>query len=141
MATVDVIQTTDTNRQLHTLNRPAFTRQVKEQTDTVISSYLTQTQSHVAEKKKYAFNESDSVRQTRMRSLSHWTHLKPSGESMAKAGWFSCNVHDRVLCIYCNTICHGWRIDDDPMEVEKKKDSFSTRRRTLLTQKSSTEIS
>ena len=39
---------------------------------------------------------------------------------MASAGWFSCNVNDRVICIYCNTICHEWTVNDDPVEVHAR---------------------
>jgi baculoviral IAP repeat-containing protein 2/3 len=39
---------------------------------------------------------------------------------MIEAGFFSCNVGDRVICIYCNTICQQWTPNsDDPCEVHK----------------------
>ncbi|CAF4854486.1 unnamed protein product, partial [Rotaria sp. Silwood2] len=39
---------------------------------------------------------------------------------MISAGWFSCNINDRVICIYCNTIFHEWTNNDDPIEVHKR---------------------
>ena len=39
---------------------------------------------------------------------------------MIDAGFFSCNVGDRVICIYCDLICETWNIEiDDPIEVHK----------------------
>ena len=39
---------------------------------------------------------------------------------MIEAGFFSCNVGDRVICIYCNLICQQWTPHtDDPCEVHK----------------------
>jgi hypothetical protein len=67
--------------------------------------------------KTFSFNESDAIKQVRIRSLSHWPLITPSGQSMSNNGWFSCNVSDRVICIYCNTICRGWTKNDDPCEV------------------------
>lgn len=71
-------------------------------------------------KAKFAFTESDTIRQLRLRTLSHWPHTSPSGEVMGASGWFSCNVSDRVICIYCDTICHGWTSHDDPAEVHAR---------------------
>jgi hypothetical protein len=40
---------------------------------------------------------------------------------MIEAGFFNCNVGDRVICIYCNLICQQWTPNsDDPCEVHKK---------------------
>ena len=39
---------------------------------------------------------------------------------MAANGWYCCNVQDRVLCLYCNTICHQWTSTDDPAEVHAR---------------------
>jgi hypothetical protein len=39
---------------------------------------------------------------------------------MVEAGFFNCNVGDRVICIYCNLICQQWTPHtDDPCEVHK----------------------
>ena len=64
--------------------------------------------------------EYETTRQIRARSLSHWPHASPGQQTMATAGWFSCNVHDRVICIYCHTICHGWKEHDNPAEVHAR---------------------
>lgn len=77
-------------------------------------------QETVIPKKNYLLNEVDSIRNVRRRNLSHWPHTTPSSESMANAGWFSCNTNDRAICIYCNTICHQWISTDDPAEVHAR---------------------
>ncbi|CAF3751417.1 unnamed protein product [Rotaria sp. Silwood1] len=39
---------------------------------------------------------------------------------MIEAGFFSCNVGDRVICLYCNLICQQWTSYlDDPYEIHK----------------------
>jgi hypothetical protein len=39
---------------------------------------------------------------------------------MIEAGFFYCNVGDRVICIYCNLICQQWAPHiDDPWEVHE----------------------
>lgn len=110
MATMDVIQPTHFTKQSYHQN--SYPRM-----DTIKPQIKTAKQEEILPKKKYIFNESESIRQTRIRSLSHWPLLTPNSESMASAGWFSCNVNDRVICIYCNTICHQWTSNDDPTEV------------------------
>ena len=74
----------------------------------------------VTSKKTGLLNELDSIRAVRRRNLSHWSHVTPTSESMANAGWFSCNTNDRTICIYCNTICHQWTATDDPAEVHAR---------------------
>ncbi|CAF3874527.1 unnamed protein product [Rotaria sp. Silwood1] len=70
-----------------------------------------------------ALLEVDSLRQVRIRTFSHWPHRTvPSSTQMIEAGFFSCNVNDRVICIYCNLICQQWISSiDDPCEVHKKQ--------------------
>ncbi|CAF4811879.1 unnamed protein product, partial [Rotaria sp. Silwood2] len=65
--------------------------------------------------------ELNKLKHIRRRTFSHWSHqIKPSAEKMINAGFFSCNVGDRVICIYCNLICQQWKADtDDPSEVHK----------------------
>ncbi|CAF4621004.1 unnamed protein product, partial [Rotaria socialis] len=49
--------------------------------------------------------ETDLMQQVRSRSFSHWSHRSiPSSAQMMEAGFFNCNVGDRVICIYCNLI-------------------------------------
>ncbi|CAF1971298.1 unnamed protein product [Rotaria magnacalcarata] len=65
--------------------------------------------------------ETDLIQQVRRRSFSHWSHRSiPSSAQMIQAGFFNCNVDDRVICIYCNLICQQWTPHaDDPCEVHK----------------------
>ena len=67
------------------------------------------------------FSELDKVQQIRRRTFSHWPHrTTPSQAQMIEAGFFNCNVGDRVICIYCNLICQQWTPHtDDPCEVHK----------------------
>jgi hypothetical protein len=46
--------------------------------------------------------------------------MSPSTAQLIAAGFFACNVGDRVICLYCNLICQGWIANaDDPLEVHK----------------------
>jgi hypothetical protein len=66
--------------------------------------------------------EVETLKQVRKRTFSHWSHrASPSSSQMIDAGFFNCNVGDRVICIYCNLICQQWTPNsDDPCEVHKK---------------------
>ena len=65
--------------------------------------------------------EIDKIQQVRKRTFSHWPHrTSPSQAQMIEAGFFNCNVGDRVICIYCNLICQQWTPHtDDPCDVHK----------------------
>lgn len=65
--------------------------------------------------------ETTLLGQVRRRTFSHWPHRTiPSSAQMIEAGFFNCNVGDRVICIYCNLICQQWTPHtDDPCEVHK----------------------
>jgi hypothetical protein len=65
--------------------------------------------------------EPDLTQQIRRRTFSHYPHRTvPSQAQMIEAGFFNCNVGDRVICIYCNLICQQWTpYTDDPCEVHK----------------------
>ncbi|CAF1484333.1 unnamed protein product, partial [Didymodactylos carnosus] len=64
--------------------------------------------------------EVESLREGRKRSFSHWVHKNPSQSQMIEAGFFNCNVGDRVICLYCNIICQQWiPYKDDPIEIHK----------------------
>ncbi|CAF4041432.1 unnamed protein product [Rotaria magnacalcarata] len=65
--------------------------------------------------------ETDLIQQVRRRSFSHWSHRTiPSSAQMIEAGFFNCNVGDRVICIYCNLISQQWTPHtDDPCDVHK----------------------
>lgn len=61
------------------------------------------------------------IQQIRRRTFSHWPpdHV-PSVGKMIEAGFFSCNVGDRVICVYCDLICQQWTPHaDDPCEIHR----------------------
>jgi hypothetical protein len=65
--------------------------------------------------------ETNSIQQVRRHTFFHWPHRDtPSNKQMIEAGFFNCNMGDRVICIYCNLICQQWTPHtDDPCEVHK----------------------
>jgi hypothetical protein len=65
--------------------------------------------------------EVDTLKEVRKRTFSHWPHRSsPFSSQMIEAGFFNCNVGDRVICIYCRIICQQWTPNsDDPCEVHK----------------------
>ena len=66
--------------------------------------------------------EVNSLKEIRKRTFSHWPRESlPSLAQMIQAGFFCCNVGDRVICIYCNLICQQWtpNNDDNPSKVHK----------------------
>ncbi|CAF4059475.1 unnamed protein product [Rotaria magnacalcarata] len=65
--------------------------------------------------------EAHSLQEVRRRTFSHWSHSIASFlHSIIEAGFFGCNVDDRIICIYCNLICQQWiPRADDPCEVHK----------------------
>ena len=67
------------------------------------------------------WSEIESLKQVRQRTFSHWpARTTPSIAQMIEAGFFGCNVGDRVICFYCNLICQQWTPDTpDPCEVHK----------------------
>ncbi|CAF2377764.1 unnamed protein product [Rotaria sp. Silwood2] len=66
------------------------------------------------------WNELDRVKTIRHRTFSIWPHPALFRSRMIDAGFFGCNVGDRVICIYCDLICQHWNIEtDDPCEVHK----------------------
>lgn len=67
------------------------------------------------------WKETPILEKVRRRTFSHWPHRhSPTSAQMIAAGFISCNVGDRVICIYCNLICQQWTPHgDDPCEVHK----------------------
>ncbi|CAF1161761.1 unnamed protein product [Adineta steineri] len=61
------------------------------------------------------------LKQIRKRTFSHWPlRTSPSSAQMIQAGFFHCNVGDRVICLYCNIVCQQWTPNgDDPWDVHK----------------------
>ncbi|CAM4741635.1 unnamed protein product [Rotaria magnacalcarata] len=68
-----------------------------------------------------ALVEVDMIKQIRRRTFSHWIHRNsPTQAQMIEAGFFNCNVGDRVICIYCDIVCQQWTPHtDDPSEVHR----------------------
>ncbi|CAF3939142.1 unnamed protein product, partial [Rotaria sp. Silwood1] len=69
----------------------------------------------------YRLIDIDMIKQIRKRTFTHWPHrTSPSSAQMIEAGFFNCNVGDRVICLYCNIICQQWTPHtDDPCEIHK----------------------
>ncbi|CAF4815128.1 unnamed protein product, partial [Rotaria sp. Silwood1] len=68
----------------------------------------------------YTWSEPNRLRTIRHRTFSCWPHPVSFRSRMIDAGFFGCNIDDRVICIYCGLICHQWNIEiDDPYEVHK----------------------
>ncbi|CAF0773942.1 unnamed protein product [Adineta steineri] len=81
-----------------------------------------QTDNNHTNNQSITFQEVDILKQARKRTFSHYPHRSsPSFISqMTDAGFFSCNVADRVICIYCNLICQQWiPTSDDPSHIHK----------------------
>ena len=65
--------------------------------------------------------EANALKMARQRSFSHWPHRRNHlAGSLIEAGFFCCNVGDRVICLYCHLICQGWGDgSDDACAVHK----------------------
>jgi hypothetical protein len=90
----------------------------KENRDELMS--LSTIQNNLLSPKRHSLNEIEFIQTARLQSYTNWPHFTPSRDVMSSNGWFYCGVSDRVLCIYCNTICHQWTNTDDPEEVHKR---------------------
>ena len=104
--------------QLHAQQSPtcAFVRQLLP-----TSPIYMQTPSSSEQPTEHHFVESPSLKQARVRTFSHWpSHMMPALTQMVAAGFFSCRVSDRVICIYCDLICQQWASEiDDPCQVHR----------------------
>ncbi|CAF1508661.1 unnamed protein product [Adineta steineri] len=67
------------------------------------------------------FAQNQTLEQVRRRTFSHWPHASPEFiDQMNQAGFFGCNVDDRVVCIDCGLMCHQWiPNNDDPCEIHR----------------------
>jgi hypothetical protein len=88
-------------------------------------------QENIVKRPKIATNQSESLIDSlllsellptiRQRTFSHWPlGTTPSSTQMIDAGFFYTNIAHRVICLYCNLICHEWTQADDPSEVHEK---------------------
>ena len=60
------------------------------------------------------------LQKIRCRTFYRWHYRKSFVSRMIKAGFFACNVKDRVICIHCDLICQEWDAEiDDPCQVHK----------------------
>lgn len=76
--------------------------------------------------------ENDTIQEVRIQTFSHFE--SPLTTQLIKAGFFYCNIADRVICIYCNLICHKWNIDyDNPSELHRTLSPNCTYVQTKLT--------
>ncbi|CAF1233312.1 unnamed protein product [Rotaria sordida] len=75
----------------------------------------------IDQKINHCLVEVEIMKEVRCRTFSHWPHQKVlSRTQMISAGFFYCNVGDRVICLYCNLICQQWTpYTDDPEEVHQ----------------------
>ncbi|CAF1259931.1 unnamed protein product [Rotaria sordida] len=75
----------------------------------------------IDQKIDYCLIEVEIMKEIRCRTFSHWPHQNVlSRTQMTSAGFFYCNVGDRVICLYCNLICQQWTPHtDDPEEVHQ----------------------
>ncbi|CAF1264680.1 unnamed protein product [Didymodactylos carnosus] len=90
--------------------------------DATIKQYTTEQNQEKKEKQRVTryLVEVETIRNIRKRTFSHWPHKIPSKSQIIEAGFFYCNVGDRVICIYCNIICQQWTShSDDPIEIHK----------------------
>ncbi len=57
----------------------------------------------------HILQETHSMKQIRKRTFTHWPPRSASSTAqIIEAGFFSCSVGDRVICLYCNLICQQW---------------------------------
>ena len=65
--------------------------------------------------------EANALEMARQHSFSHWPNRrKHLVGRLIEAGFFCCNVGDRVICLYCHLICQGWGDgSDDACAVHK----------------------
>jgi len=86
--------------------------------------------------------ELNILQEIRRRTFSHWLQkAAPTKEQMIAAGFFNCNVGDRVICLYCNIVCQQWKGDiDDPVEVHKTLSPKCPYVLSMLTQERSSSV-
>ncbi|CAF4833655.1 unnamed protein product, partial [Rotaria sp. Silwood2] len=80
----------------------------------------------IDQKIDHCLTEVEIMKEVRCRTFSHWPHQKVlSRTQMISAGFFYCNVSDRVICLYCNLICQQWTPHtDDPDNIHQTLSSL-----------------
>ncbi|CAF1351461.1 unnamed protein product [Adineta steineri] len=67
----------------------------------------------------YSWREPNAFARSRSCTFSDWIQPETFKCRVIEAGFFSCNLKDRVICIHCNLICEQWNTEHDPCEVHK----------------------
>ena len=99
--------------------KPFFVHAERQPTCSFVCSHAKITEEKVSG--HTTLNELQSLKGVRERSFSQWPHrTSPSSTQMIQAGFFCCNVGDRVICLYCNIICQQWvPHSDDACDVHR----------------------
>jgi hypothetical protein len=63
----------------------------------------------------------ETIYKTLVNTFSNWPLITPSASDMISAGWSYTNIADRVMCFYCNALCHKWIETDRPYEIHRLK--------------------
>ncbi|CAF2386265.1 unnamed protein product [Rotaria sp. Silwood2] len=68
-----------------------------------------------------ALSQHASSEQVQRRTFSHWPHSSSQFiAQMNEAGFYGCNIGDRVICLSCGLVCQQWiPYIDDPCEVHR----------------------
>lgn len=74
-----------------------------------------------SELKFFNFLSNDTLDRARTYTFSNWPSITPSAQEMACAGWWYTNISDRVMCIHCDVMFHGWTEKDKPYEIHRLK--------------------
>lgn len=120
MATTEINQIQDLTNQSCYQRCFSMISQIKTEKQNQQPLPIQTVQHSILQKKRQLLKEIDSIKTGRLQSYTNWPHFTPTREIMSSNGWFCCNVNDRTLCIYCNTICHNWTNTDDPYEVHAR---------------------
>lgn len=103
----------------HASPSPAVVDQIASQASMQNWRYYNVSEMH---NRSFRFTEVNQRKQVRKETYSHWPYqTSPSKGEMINAGFFNCNVGDRVICLYCDLICQQWTPGTTrPMKVHQK---------------------
>ncbi|UJR32812.1 hypothetical protein I4U23_020274 [Adineta vaga] len=116
---------------IHLERKPdcSFVRSIQQKNESMLTSYIENSaKRHKSDfctdqcNPQNKFMELENLKQVRRRTFSHWSeNTTPLKNQIIDAGFFACNVGDRVICLYCNLVCQQWNKDsDDPVEIHKR---------------------
>ncbi|CAF1387990.1 unnamed protein product [Rotaria sp. Silwood1] len=67
-----------------------------------------------------ALSQNETPEQVQRRTFSHSPHSPEFIDQLCKAGFYYCNVRDRVICLSCGLVCEQWISHvDDPCETHR----------------------